>query len=191
MVVCRLPRGKNCFIPSGNVKIEWTNYIISRLMQGTFRGLIHGWRWVLLLCRVSQRCTEKRSLRISSSHLDRRRNYACHSFSGDAQTPVTLRGWAACQGKVSAHLVSRFVGSAPTCVLSVCLNTAEFCDCDSETCACSREVYIYIIYTYISQWWVTFFISQLITQTVQWPTCIRASGANMHKVRENIWNFHV
>lgn len=121
--ILQAPKGKNVLFPVEMWKLsEQITTYISRLKQGTFRGLIHGWRWLLLLCRVSQRCTEKRSLRISSSHLDRRRNYACHSFSVDAQTPVTLRGWAACQGKVSAHLVSRFVSLAPTCALSVCLS---------------------------------------------------------------------
>lgn len=79
-----LRRGKKCFIPRGNVKIEWTNYILHFMTTAKdLQGLILGWRCVLLLCRISQRCAEKRSLSISSSHLDRRSNYACHSFSGE------------------------------------------------------------------------------------------------------------
>lgn len=72
---------------------------------------------------VSPRCTEKRSLRISPSHLDRRCNYACHDSAEMHRYPSCWVGLQAVGGVPgegqSAHLVSRFVSSAPTCVLSV------------------------------------------------------------------------
>lgn len=83
---------------------------------------IHRWGRVLLFCRVSQRCAEKRSLRISSPHLDRRRNYACHNFSRVAQTPVMLSGFAGC-GRCA-----RGRSECPSCI-QICLLQHVLCQC--------------------------------------------------------------
>lgn len=127
---------------------------------------------MLLLCRVSRRCAEKRSLRISSPHLDRRRNYAFHSFSGDAPTPVTMRGWAACQGKVrvpilypdlSARLLRVF--HLYVSAQRICAATAEF----REACS-STIVDIWLGIDYLA--FKTFPIKQqLINLSCLWTGC--------------------
>lgn len=144
-LLCSLqaPKGKKCFIPSGNVKIEWTIYIISKLMQATFRGLMHGWRWVLLLCRVSQMHRGKvlknivltlgQEAQLCLPQFQRRRTDTRHvegvgGVPGEGQRPSCIQICRLC-----------------SYMCFDCLTTAEFCDCDSETCPFSGEyISIYI-----------------------------------------------
>lgn len=64
---------------------------------------------VLLFCRVSQRCTEKRSLRISPSYLDGEAQLCLPQFqrrrAGTRHVEWVCRLWAACQGKVRVPIL--------------------------------------------------------------------------------------
>ena len=94
-----------------------------------------------MFCRVSLRCTEKRSLRISSSHLDRRRNYACHDFSRDAQIPVMLSGFAGCGRRARGR------SECPSCI-QICRLCSYMCFVSA--CAVQRNPEIRVLIAVIA-----------------------------------------
>lgn len=100
---------------------------------------------VLLFCRVSQRCAEKKVLENISLVLGRGGAIMPATISAETRRHPSRRVGLQAVGGVpgegqSAHLASRFVGSAPTRVLSVhrCpekswTNSADCCDCYTAT----------------------------------------------------------